>query len=427
LRWRVQALARGFSLLFTHGRRAVVARWNELLSPKLALSTFDALATMPGVNAAVAVEGTHFTPSQIAAVFDTGETAQPIACASQAIPPVRVFEIPNVTIIGRSDAILVGDSVIGNGTFSMPRCLVCEERHGLLRVRGDRVSVLASRRAQRHQIDSALCLVGTGAGNWAHWLTEILPRAVLLGREQRWRSMPAIVDADMPETMLASLRAALGYDRQLIYASRGEVITVKHGVVASPSAQVPYEYRAGCAMNYADVWFSPGAMRAVQKMALALDVASVQPAGGKRLFIKRSGGARALGGVEVLERGLAERDFVTIRPERMTFAEQVAAFRNADVIVSQTGAGLMNMMFARPGCDIVALTTLTKVSNYFYFSIVAEMLGHRMHYVFGQKEASHADDDPHQAFCIAPGGVLAAVDRVLGTANAEACLVRRES
>jgi capsular polysaccharide biosynthesis protein len=393
----------------------VAACGRELLSPRLALSTFDDLGTIPRVNASVAIGGASFKPSQIAAVFDTGEAAAPLECASQSIPPVRVFEIPDVTVIGRSDAILVGGSVIGNGTFTMPNCVICEERHGLLRVRGNRVSLLAPYRGRRREVDRALCLVGTASGNWAHWLTEILPRAVLLGREQRFHGIPAIVDADMPETMLTSVRAALGHDRELIHVSHGEFLSVKRGVIASPCAQVPYEYKAPSAMNYADAWFSPDAIRAVQEMALALDVSNVSAAKGRRLFLKRTGGARALHGVETLETGLAERDFTTIRPERLTFEEQVAEFRDAEVIVGQAGAAIMNMMFARPGCTIIVLTTLTKVNNYFYFSIVAEFLGHRLYYVFGEKAPLHADDNPHQDFSIAPGGVLDVVDRLAST------------
>ena len=75
-----------------------------------------------------------------------------------------------------------------------------------------------------------------------------------------------------------------------------------------------------------------------------------------RLYIDRRGTRlRRLGNEDELAAALARMGFVAVRPETMSFADQVRLFRGADMIVAPHGAALTNLGFCRPGTQVIEL------------------------------------------------------------------------
>lgn len=74
----------------------------------------------------------------------------------------------------------------------------------------------------------------------------------------------------------------------------------------------------------------------------------------RRIFIDRRGSPlRKLTNEDDLIAALP--DFVPVRLETLTVAEQIRLFRNADIIVAPHGAGLTNIGFSRPGTVVIEL------------------------------------------------------------------------
>ncbi len=74
------------------------------------------------------------------------------------------------------------------------------------------------------------------------------------------------------------------------------------------------------------------------------------------IYIDRRGAAaRSLLNEAELIEGLRALGVVPIALERLAAREQIALFRNARLIVAPHGAGLANLSFARPGCQVVEL------------------------------------------------------------------------
>ena len=74
----------------------------------------------------------------------------------------------------------------------------------------------------------------------------------------------------------------------------------------------------------------------------------------RRIFIDRRGSPlRQLTNEDELIAALSE--FVPVRLETLTVAEQIRLFRNADIIVAPHGAGLTNIGFSRPGTVVIEL------------------------------------------------------------------------
>ena len=77
---------------------------------------------------------------------------------------------------------------------------------------------------------------------------------------------------------------------------------------------------------------------------------------GRRIYVSRLDAThrRLLNEGELVTR-LARRGFAIVDPGRMDFAEQVAAFRGASLVVGPHGAGLANTMFCRAGALVYEL------------------------------------------------------------------------
>jgi capsular polysaccharide biosynthesis protein len=87
--------------------------------------------------------------------------------------------------------------------------------------------------------------------------------------------------------------------------------------------------------------------------------ANVSPANRRlprRIYIDRRGSPiRRLTNEDELIQALAPLGFIPVRPEKLSVADQVRLFRNAEAIVAPHGAALTNIGYARPGCVLIEL------------------------------------------------------------------------
>ena len=76
-----------------------------------------------------------------------------------------------------------------------------------------------------------------------------------------------------------------------------------------------------------------------------------------KLYISRAKSRRSLPGEREIERVLMSNGFRIVYFEEMSFVEQLKAIRSADIIVSPHGAGLSNLIVAKPRTKVVEIMT----------------------------------------------------------------------
>ena len=87
----------------------------------------------------------------------------------------------------------------------------------------------------------------------------------------------------------------------------------------------------------------------------------------RRIFITRPGRrARAVANERELLRALKPLGFERVRLEAMPLLEQVALFQQAECVVGPHGAGLTNLVFCRPGTQVVEIGTPYRPWTCFY-------------------------------------------------------------
>ena len=89
---------------------------------------------------------------------------------------------------------------------------------------------------------------------------------------------------------------------------------------------------------------------------ISASVAGDDPTLPRRFYVDRRGSAirRLLNEAEVIDR-LKPLGFVPIRPEILSFPQQLRLFRNAEAIVAPHGAALTNLGWCRSGCAVLEL------------------------------------------------------------------------
>ena len=98
----------------------------------------------------------------------------------------------------------------------------------------------------------------------------------------------------------------------------------------------------------------------------------------KKLFISRGGSKKRwlLNRAEV-EACATEFGFEIVRPEQLSFAEQVRLFSNATVVIGESGAGMANVGFCQPGAAVLEI----QPERFFegWTRAMCFLFGHRWH------------------------------------------------
>ena len=194
-------------------------------------------------------------------------------------------------------------------------------------------------RPPRRVAGSHASLVAPWSSNWGHWLINTLPRLRTLELAGLSR-IPIIVPRRLPPAKRASLEMlGISEDRRTDYPREG----LKPDELIWPSSGTHAYYPTSEALN----WLRDRILGAL----------GIESHPHRRLYISRSSSTtqrlprgyprRAVTNEDEVVDLLAGFGFETVRPEALTFADQVRLFANARVVVAPHGSGSANCLFSQ--------------------------------------------------------------------------------
>ncbi len=231
-------------------------------------------------------------------------------------------------------------------------------------------------------------LVADCHSNYYHWLFDVLPKISLLQRAQ----LP--ISHYYAETSFGFQRDSLrllGID-QIIPAQDNPIIS------ASALALATFPCRKGVSKwicEYLREQFQPGK-------------------GKRRLFIsRRDASVRRIINEEECAPILEHFGFETIVPGQLTFEEQVAHFREAEVILAPHGAGLSNIVFAPASAKVIEI--YSPRSTCICFWSISNLLGMEYYYFRGVNDPStYAASEPaHDHIRVDPSKLKSTLEMAL--------------
>ncbi|NMM51317.1 glycosyltransferase family 61 protein [Paenibacillus aquistagni] len=242
-----------------------------------------------------------------------------------------VATIPNGRVWGAYGAIITPDNLLLSDVsvdYHRPTNTIIE---------GDGHSIFQAWKPSLLQRLSGRAAVLTfcGAGNYFHWLYDVLPRLRML-RHHPYDHL--IINPNVWAGFYYETLAMLGLHEEAMIKTSPETYLQADELVV-PSSIMHAEYPK---------W----ATRTIRSMLLPYRDSSFQSA--ERIYIsRRQAGIRKVVNEEAVYQLLARQGFVRYDLESLSVAEQIQLFSQAKVIVSIHGAALANLAFAAPQTKVI--------------------------------------------------------------------------
>ncbi len=226
------------------------------------------------------------------------------------------------------------------------------------------------------QIDGTVAVLSGLSGNvYFHWLVDVLPRLdILRASGIKWEEIDYFLINSLAQPFQRETLAALGIpESKIIESDRHPHIQAKQLIVPSFPGHLG--------------WLQPQALQFLRREFLEKTPppASSYP---ERIYISRGKARyrRVINEAEVIE-FLTQFGFQVIETESLSFFAQLAVFERAKIIVAPHGSGLTNIIFCRPGTQVIELVSPHYVRPYYW--VISQMLELEHYYLTGEAFACY--------------------------------------
>lgn len=334
-------------------------------------------------------------------VFPDSDQSYLVAPHDQyTFPDIFIATINNAITYGGTNLILADGEVVCHDLYDFACDYTSEEYHGrtLIDPKSSRIRWLLYDEAPE-PIPVAATFVDACASNYAHWMTEVLPRIVLFCAEDRFRGVPIVVNDGLHKNIMESLFLVGGTEHEIITLPIGRALAVNELYLTSVAGYVPFERRTRKLSGHSHGRFSPRAFEMLRKHLGALGQKTEKEVWPEKIFLRRISGTRKVTNMAELEKLLFAQGYVIVEPENLTFLRQIQLFSHAKEIVSPSGAALSNAIVCKPGAQVAVLMGKHEDMIYRYWSNLLSPFGIRISYALGSIIDKH-DRGIHGDFAI---------------------------
>ena len=299
-------------------------------------------------------------------------------------PPVYVAELGEALIYGGTNLVFAQDAVICHDLYDFERDYTSEELHRrtLIDPKSKRIHWLLHDHAPE-PIPVAAAFVDACGLNYAHWMTEVLPRIALFCAEERYKDIPVVVNDGLHQNIMESLFLITGTTHEIITLPIGRAIAVNELYLTSVAGYVPFDRRTNKLSGHSQGVFSPSAFEMLRNHLNPLGQKATGEAWPEKIYLRRNSGARKVTNAAELEKLLVVHGYVIVEPEKLTFLQQIQLFYNAKEVVSSTGAALANAIVCKPGTQVTVLMSKHENMIYRYWINLLNPFGIKVNYVLG--------------------------------------------
>lgn len=313
------------------------------------------------------------------------------------VSSIDVVELQAATVVGGSNIVFSGGVAICHDLYDFKADDTSEELHNLFRIDPEKNTIKINKEPEYvESLTTAAIFLDSCAQNYAHWISEVLPRIAAFCKEDRFKDVPLIVDQGLHINLMESLSPIVGRNRKILTIPRHQFIEFDSLLLVSAAGYVPFGVRSTRFGEPSQGVFNPLALKQMAEVVIEKMKDLPQRQWPDKIFLTRPTKARNLINGLSLEFALADRGYTQIDPGELTFLEQVQLFSRAKKIVSTTGAALVNAIFSPPGSEITVIMSKHKEMIYRYWLNMLSPLGLDITYILGEAHSKkylgiHAD------------------------------------
>lgn len=291
-------------------------------------------------------------------------------------PGVTATVLRDTVVRGRSNVLTAPDAVIRHGLADLALDILPEVYYERLAVSDDQAAASwapGDPFAVGYLPEGAAFTDGS-AGNYAHWMTEVLPRIAAFLADGAHAGVPLIVDSDLHPNLMRSIALVVGGEVPIVTLAPDQALRV--GVLhnVSPTGYVPFKLRPQPREMIRDGVFGGRPLRdSVERLRRAV---GAQAGGGRPrlLLLRRNAMVRQLANEAEIAEALTPLGFDPIEPERLSLEEQITLYSRAGMVVGTTGAAIANLIFCQPDCPVVVIMK-HRNPGYWYWRRMAAAAG----------------------------------------------------
>jgi capsular polysaccharide biosynthesis protein len=320
-------------------------------------------------------------------------------------PPVYVAELGEALVYGGTNLVFAQDTVICHDLYDFERDYTSEELHGRHVIDAKKLRMRLLRHdATPEKIAVAAAFVDACAPNYAHWLTEVLPRIAAFCTVEQFAHVPIIVNDGLHRNIMESLALVVGPDREIITLPVGRAVQVGRLYAASVAGYVPFEKRDVEPVDHSHGLFCPPAFQLLRDHFSSFTNALSPQEWPSKVYLRRTSGARKVANAVEVEQIFLKNGYVVIEPETLTFLQQVSLFHNVEHIAGPTGSAFANPIFSPRNTQVLILVSKHRKLPYWYWISLYSSNGVTVNYALGKDEKYHIGD-VHSDFYINPSSL----------------------
>jgi len=358
-------------LLLERFRKGVVFDLNSVQSSRVTTKIIDSTSILKPSSAVI-------YPREISSKVEFPNV-------SNVVNEISVHNFINCRVASKSNLFFNEQFAYHHCLYNFDKDFTSEELHGRWFIQKNRGQVLFRKKilASGYIIKGAHFLDAC-SHNYAHWLTEVLPRIAIYVNSGLFKDFPILVDSGLHINIKRSLEL-IAAGRKIIYIPSQRIFDIGELLFVDAVGYVPFDKR-GKEYNKANHGlFHPDAFNVLISMLESKIVNLESKFKDKKVLLLRKSSVRSLINFVQVQEFLEREGFLTIAPEDLTFDEQVQLFRQAEIIVGSTGAAFANLIFRPKGKKVVIFMPLVKNNIYGYWPAMAQSTnGCEVIYIAGQ-------------------------------------------
>lgn len=295
-------------------------------------------------------------------------------------PDLTLLELDSVTVVGGT-MVVMRDGKLLHPELLHTKTIHDEKAADICRFAdAERVTVNLdgyTRFGGRPRIRVGIHLLKEHSANFYHWLFECLPRLLHfrehLDKVDRRVTPVLLIEDDLLPAAHDTLKRTINFPCEIQTVRRGEMVRCDKLYYVSP-----FWYSLDSSRHRSD----PYTDYAVDKLAVELVrnqfqslIRSTPPT--RRIFLPRAATqVRRIANAQEIETMMVANGFESLYAHDYSFAEQIALFSSARLVVGASGAAFSNLVFMQPGTKAVIISPKQlELFNYYIFQQQADVPG----------------------------------------------------
>ena len=334
-------------------------------------------------------------------LFSADKSNNGKASVDSYFSPECVFvSLRDISVLSRTDFFFHDGYAVHEEFYNPEKYLTTLEQMYIGHVVADD-TLLIGLKNREVTVDKGVNLLSSGAGNYTHFICEVITKLLLLNSKEfdRFRDYPLIVDGWSGPNYPEIISFFNQHCHEIIYLDSFEFLNVQNLLHISAPIWSPQEFRFTHTNSYSD-FMSNSYLFSSQALGIVRDYARKKinrfalknVSSKKRIYLQRK--PKFIEGIQynvnryIVNEGevveiLKKFDFEIIDITSLSFVEQVKLFYDVEVVVAPLGAVLINVIFSKPGIDVIGLGVSFSGADYSYHTRMMSGLGHNYKVVLG--------------------------------------------